>query len=165
VDLEGCGLLIDPDAIAYSMNPSDTQSVAFGAGREALRRTAEYLSRQESFAVETTLSSHTSLALIRDARSRGYETRLIYVALNTPEKNIVRVRSRVQRGGHFIPDVDVRRRYQRSIANLPKAIRTVDLAGIYDNSGDGHRLALLVKNGVVVECATDLPWWVQSMPR
>ncbi len=62
------------------MNPSDAQSVAFAAGREALRRIEEYLSRRESFAVETTLSSRASLALIKDARSRGYQTRLIFVA-------------------------------------------------------------------------------------
>jgi predicted ABC-type ATPase len=113
--------------------------------------------------VETTLSSRASLAMIRDARRRGYEIRLIYVALNSPEKNIVRVRNRARLGGHFIPDADVRRRYERSMANPPKALRAVDLAEIYDNSGDRHRLVLVVRRGVVVERAADLPWWVQSL--
>ncbi len=163
VELRGRGILVDPDAVARELNPSDPQSVALAAGREVLRRIEEYFSKGESFAVETTLSSHASLALLDDARSRGYETHLIFVALNTPEKNISRVRSRAQRGGHFIPDVDVRRRYSRSLANLKLAIRKVDFAKVYDNSGEAHQLVLAARNGIVVHRAVELPQWLQGL--
>lgn len=95
------------------------------------------------------------------ARSLGYEVHLIFVALDSPERCIARIRARALRGGHFIPDADVRRRYKRSIANLPEAIRAADIAKVYDNSGDEHRLILTVKEDVVVSRSKELPRWAQ----
>ena len=122
------------------MSPSDPRGAAIPAGREVLRRIDAYLESGDSFAVETTLSSHASLGLIGRARSRGYEIHLTFVALDSPEQCIARIRTRALRGGHSIPDADVRRRYFRSVANLPEAVRAADVAKLYDNSGDEHRL-------------------------
>lgn len=163
VELRGRGILVDPDAVARELNPSNPQSVALAAGREVLKRIQEYFERSETFAVETTLSSHASLALIEDARKRGYETHLIFVALNSPEKNVARVRSRAQLGGHFIPDEDVRRRYYRSIANLRLAIRKVDVAKVYDNSGQAHQLVLTARNGVITSRSNKPPVWLPDL--
>jgi predicted ABC-type ATPase len=143
------------------MNPSNRQNVAIAAGREVLKRIDGYLSRSESFAVETTLSSRSSLGLIDEARSRGYEIHLIFVALDSPERCIARIRTRAMRGGHFIPNDDVRRRYRRSLANLSEALRAVDVATVYDNSGSEHRLVLTVRSGVVISRAIELPRWAQ----
>lgn len=71
VDLEGRGLLVDPDLIARMLSESNPRGVAIAAGRQALRRIADCLNRKESFAVETTLSSRNSLDLIDRARSSG----------------------------------------------------------------------------------------------
>ena len=161
VDLEGRGLLLDADAIARALNPSDPQSVAIAAGREVLKRISGYLRRGESFAVETTLSSRGSLRLIDEARSRGYETHLTFVALDSPEQCIARIGTRVLRGGHFILDADVRRRYKRSIANLPEALRAVDIAKVYDNSGYEHRLVMTAKSGVIIGRSKELPHWAE----
>jgi predicted ABC-type ATPase len=51
------------------MNPS---AAPIAAGGEVLRRTADYLNRGATFAVETTLSSRNRVDLIRQAKSRGY---------------------------------------------------------------------------------------------
>ncbi len=115
--------------------------------------------------IETTLSSRSSLNLIDKARSEGYETHLIFVALDSPERCIARIRTRVLRGGHFIPDADVRRRYKRSMAALPEALRAVDLAKVYDNSGDEHQLVLIVESGVVKSRSGELPRWLQDANR
>jgi predicted ABC-type ATPase len=161
VGLKDRGLLLDADAIARVMNPANPRSVAIAAGREILKRIEECLGRNESFAVETTLSSRNSFALIDEARVRGYEIHLTFVALDNPERCITRIRSRALRGGHFIPNADVRRRYERSIANLAEAVQAVDVAKVYDNSGDEHRLVLTVNAGVVTSRSEDLPSWVQ----
>ena len=95
------------------------------------------------------------------ARELGYEIHLIFVALDNPERCIARIRARSLRGGHFIPDADVRRRYKRSIANLPEALRAADIAKVYDNSGDKHRLVLTVQRGVVINRLAALPPWAQ----
>jgi predicted ABC-type ATPase len=107
VDLEDRGLLLDADAIARILDPVNPQTAAIAAGKEILRRIRECLARSESFAVETTLSSRTSLALMDRASARGYEIHLTFVALDSPERCIARIRTRVLRGGHSIPDADV----------------------------------------------------------
>ena len=126
-------------------------------------RIREYLHRGASFAVETTLSGRSIMTLMADARSRGYEIHLLFVALNSPEKSITRIRTRAERGGHFIPDVDVKRRYTRSLANLVEAIRLADIARIYDNSGDEHRAILMARSGVVLWRTTPLPRWAEFL--
>ena len=131
------------------------------AGRDVLKRTADYLSRGLSFAVETTLSSHGRVDLIRKAKSRGYEIHLLFIGLESSERCITHIRNRAARGGHFIPDADVRRRYVRSVANAAQALRSVDVIKFYDNSGDGARLILVAYAGMVVWQGEPFPKWVK----
>lgn len=161
VEFAGRDRLLDPDAIARRLNPLNPSAAAIAAGREVLRRTADYLNRGLSFAVETTLSSRSRVDLIREAKSRGYETHLLFVGLGSPERCITRIRNRAARGGHFVPDADVRRRYARSVANAAEALRLADTAKFYDNSGGGHRLVLVANAGVVVWRAKVVPEWVK----
>ena len=161
VEFEGLVRLLDPDAIARELNPLHPSAAAIAAGREVLTRTADYLSRRETFAIETTLSSRGRIDLIRQAKSLGYKVHFLFVALHSPERCIARVRNRAARGGHFIPDADVRRRYFRSVANAAAALRLADIAKFYDNSGDGHRLILIAKAGIVVWQEEPLPGWVK----
>ena len=144
VDFEGRGQLLDPDSISRGLNPLNPSAKAVAALRDVLKRTADYLNRGVSFAVETTLSSRGRVDLIRKAKSRGYEIHLVSIGLDSPERCIARVRNQAALGGRFIPDAGVRRRYARSIANAAQALRLADVAPFYDNSGDAHRLILVV---------------------
>jgi predicted ABC-type ATPase len=128
-----------------------------------LTLTQDYLAREASFAVETTLAGRGTLKLMAEARSNGYKIHLIFIALGSPEKSISRIRTRAERGEHFVPDVDVRRRYVRSLGNLVEAIRLADISEVYDNSGDGHRAILVAKAGVVVWRSTPLPRWAEFL--
>ena len=56
LEFEGRDNLLDADAIAKRMNPSNPRQTAVAAGRELIRRTREYLENRESFAIETTLA-------------------------------------------------------------------------------------------------------------
>ena len=114
-----------------------------------------------SFAVETTLAGHGKLELFRQAKSRGFEVHLMFIGLDTPEQCVGRIRNRVAKGGHFVPDADVMRRFARSVANAVHALPLADIAKFYDNSGSGHRLVLIAKAGVVVWQAERLPGWVK----
>lgn len=69
-----------------------------------------------------------------DARRLGFDVILIYVATNNSDINIARVNNRVLLGGHDVPEEDIRRRYERSLANLPLAVSRSDYALIFDNS-------------------------------
>ncbi len=161
LDLVGRDRLLDPDAVARRLNPLNPSAVAIAAGREVLERTAEYLSQGLSFAVETTLSSHGRVGLIRDAKSRGYETHLVFIGLGSPDRCITRIKNRVERGGHYVPDADVRRRYVRSIANSVEALQLADTAKFYDNSRDKARLVLVAIAGTVVWRAKAFPAWLK----
>lgn len=119
-EFEGRDRLLDPDEIARSLNPLNPSAAAIAAGRDVLKRTVDYLNRALSFAVETTLSSHGRVNLIHKAKSRGYRVHLPFIGLDSPGRCIARIRNRAARGGHFIPDADVRRRYVRSVANALK---------------------------------------------
>jgi predicted ABC-type ATPase len=160
VEFVGRERLLDPDAIARRLNPMNPSAAAIAAGREVVLRTADYLDRGLSFAVETTLSSRSRVDLIREAKSRGFETHLVFIGLGSPDRCISRIKNRVSRGGHFVPDTDVRRRYARSIANAEVALRLADTAKFYDNCGAGHRLVLVANAGVVVWRAKLVPEWL-----
>ena len=160
-EFEGRDRLLDPDAIARELNPLNPSMAAVAAGREVLTRTAEYLHLGVSFAIETTLSSRGRLELIRRAKSHGYAVHLLYIAVDSAERSISRVRNRAAQGGHFIPEADVRRRYARSTANAIEALRLVDAAKFYDNSEDRARLFLIMNEGVVIWRAERFPEWVR----
>ena len=162
LEFEGRDRLLDPDSIARGLSPENPPAAAITAGRTVLRRTADYLNRGVSFAIETTLSSPGRMDLIRKARARGYEIRLLFIGLDSPERCISRIRNRAALGGHFIPDADVRRRYARSAANAGKALRLADSARFYDNSGDSARLILVARAGIVVWQADTIPGWLRS---
>lgn len=160
IKFEGRENFLNPDDIAIQLSPSDPQKSALAAGRQVLERTQANLQAGISFAVETTLSSKQPLDTICKAKESGFHVNVIYVALNEPEKNILRVADRVASGGHNVPDEDVRRRYGRSLANAPEALRLAHEAVVYDNSGLRHKKVLEVRNGIVTWRTDKMPDWV-----
>lgn len=83
--------------------------------------------------------------------------------MKNPDLNIQRVYERVTSGGHFVPDEDVRRRYERSLSNAAPAIKLADLAVLFDNSGNHHRKVAEIANGRVIWQAPDLPEWARRV--
>ncbi|PYR21634.1 MAG: ZTL protein, partial [Acidobacteria bacterium] len=54
--------------------------------------------------------------------------------LSSPELHIARVRARVARGGHDIPEEKIRERYDQSRINLIELMPKVTELRVYDNS-------------------------------
>ena len=88
------------------------------------------------FAFETTLGGNTMTSLLREALEEGVEVRMWYVGLATPELHIARVRARVARGGHDIPESKIRERYERSRVNLIRLLPHLTELRVFDNSVD-----------------------------
>ncbi len=83
-----------------------------------------------------------------DAHERGFDVALIYVGTSDPSINVARVAKRVRLGGHDVPEIDIRRRYERSLLNLPIAIARADVSIIFDNStNDGYQLVAVFNHG------------------
>ena len=77
---------------------------------------------------------------------------MLYIGLEGPRLAAQRVADRVRKGGHFIPDADIERRYLRTLRQLVPTLALVDHAMAYDNSriaDGGYRLILEAHAGVL----------------
>lgn len=92
------------------------------------------IERLKSFTFETVMSFPDKIEVLSKAQSKGYRTYLYYVATENPEINISRVRYRVSRGGHSVPEDKIVSRYKRSLDLLKQAIKFTHRAYIFDNS-------------------------------
>jgi predicted ABC-type ATPase len=161
--IEGKDRLLDTDAIAKGINCSDPGQAAVAAGREVILRMREYIRERESFAIETTLAGCGTVAAIKSASEAGFALRLVYICLDNPERCIRRVQERAAQGGHDVADADVRRRYVRSLTNLPKVLHFVTQAVVYDNSGPEPQRMIEVQDGTITWQATNQSLWVRQL--
>jgi len=141
-----CKEFVNADNIAAGISPFQPDKVAIEAGRLMLKRINDLIKVKVDFAIETTLSSRNYISKIKEFKKEGYEVILIYFWLNTPLLAIERIKQRVKRGGHFIPDDIVIRRYMRGIKNLLQYfIPLCDYWLIFDNSNEN---AIMVAEGI-----------------
>jgi len=155
--------VVNPDTIAQRLDRAnaDTPSVMLRAGRlAAVERRTLILARQ-NFGMETTLTGHSELRIMADAREAGYKVTLVFLGLADVFTSLARVRERVARGGHNVPPAIVQRRYARSLAHLPAAIGFADRCFVLDNTGRRHRLLLTIDGGQVRHVSRDLPGWLR----
>jgi predicted ABC-type ATPase len=135
-----CKIFINADLIAADMSPLSPDTAAFPAGRLMLEQIALRAKRHEDFGFETTLSGHGHLNLIRQLKREGYEVVFFFVCLPTVEMSLSRVRDRVLRGGHDIPEDVVRRRFGRSIQNFFRGyLPFADSWTLFDKFGHGPK--------------------------
>ena len=62
-----------------------------------------------------------------------------------------RIKNRVARGGHSVPPDRIEKRYEGSLEQLMPAIRLVDRAYLFDNSGKNHQLVATFNAGHLEE--------------
>lgn len=127
---------INADEIARDLCPSNVESVAFEAGRMMLQEIDHRLEENESFCIETTLSTRHYSSLIKRAQDKGFKVALFFYWIDSPEFAVKRVAARHRAGGHTIPEDVIHRRYHRGIINLFSIyIPIVDYWRIDDNNG------------------------------
>lgn len=117
-ELLNCYEFVNADNIARGLSPFNVEKVAIEAGRIMLHRINELMEQKVDFAIETTLSSKNYIRLVKEAHAVGYKVSLIFIWLESPQHALERVAVRVERGGHFIKDDDVIRRYYRGVQHL-----------------------------------------------
>lgn len=130
-----CMNFINPDLIAGGLSPFDASLAMVRAGRLVLDGIKTHIRRRDDFAFETTLSGRTYLSVIQSMRARDYCVHMLYLWISSPELALQRIRERVKRGGHGVPESDVRRRYGRTLRNLFCVYRRhLDSLHFFDNS-------------------------------
>jgi predicted ABC-type ATPase len=130
--------VFDPDKATLriqSANPSVTQEQANSAAwRQGKRLLQRAIAERLVFAFETTLGGETITTLLEMALFKGIEVRVWYVGLRDVGLHIERVRARVARGGHDIPEARIRHRYDSSRLNLIRLMPRLTELRVYDNT-------------------------------
>lgn len=130
--------IINPDALAARIVECEGLGLS-DANLEAVRRIEDWLDTSidayQTVGVETVLSTDKYRRLVEAAKRRSFEIRLIYVILDSPDRNIERVRLRVLKGGHDVPEAKIRSRYERSLKQLPWFLSQAESAWLFDNPG------------------------------
>ncbi len=121
-----------------AMTPFLANSHAWSLGKEMLE---DAIARRRTFAFETTLGGNTITALLLRAAGEGLAVRIGYVGLDSVERNLARVRQRVARGGHDIPEADIRRRWDGSRRNLIGLLPSVERLRLLDNAREADPMA------------------------
>jgi len=143
-----CREFVDADLIAAGLSPFAPERAAFEAGRIMLARVRELAARRENFSFETTLSGRAYAPLLRELRAAGWRIRLDFLWI--PDLGITRsrVRQRVTKGGHNIPDDVQQRRFHLGVRNLAELYRPLlDWWRLYDNTGGSPHLVMEEMDG------------------
>jgi predicted ABC-type ATPase len=112
------GIYLGADAIAAELAPQDPASAAIEAGRIFLQRLSAYLSSDGRIVVESTLAGKSLARYLERAKAAGFTITVVFVFLDSADENVARVRERVKKGGHDVPEADIRRRFSRSFHNF-----------------------------------------------
>jgi predicted ABC-type ATPase len=113
--------------------------------------------------VETVLSTDKYRRLVTAARGLRFLVRLTYVILDSPQRCIERVRQRVKKGGHAVPEDKIVERYTRSLDQLPWFLDQADEAWLLDNSDASLRLMGHKRDGVITLDPKTLPQVVEAV--
>lgn len=127
---------INADEIKKSLKCSDLE-----AAEIAERQREEHLANMSEFCFETVLSTERNIRLLERAKSKGYFIRCYYILTVDPYINVQRVKSRVESGGHDVPEEKIIARYDRALELVKKVVKISDVCHIYDNSHrEPHRI-------------------------
>ena len=157
--------LVNADEIGAERWPDAQSERAYEAAALAAERRAELISARRSFATETVFSHPSKLDLLASARSAGYEIMVTFVLVASAGLARARVASRVEVGGHAVPDDKIVARYERMRPLAVRAVKMADRAFVVDNTDPRRPLrdVLLFERGEPTWRAADLPGWVADL--
>jgi predicted ABC-type ATPase len=138
--------IINPDLLTQRIQQVEKLSL-HEANMQAVTRIEAWLeasiSAHQTVGVETVLSTDKYRRLVEAAKAREFTSQ-------SADLNIQRVRLRVGKGGHDVPEESIRKRWTRSLAQLPWFLDQADQAALFDNSGAVPQLVGRKETGEVV---------------
>ena len=135
------GEYINADDIKRDEGCSDLE-----AAQKATYLREEAVKSGRDFTFETVLSSHRNIELLKTAKKHGYWIEVVFVLTSDANINVTRVKSRVKKGGHDVPEDKIRSRYVKSLANLKELFKFCDVINVVDNSTDKAELIISLKD-------------------
>ena len=148
---------INADEIKKNLKCSDLE-----AAQLAEKQREEHILHMNEFCFETVLSTTRNLKLLAKAKEKGYFIRCYYILTADPIINVWRVMSRVESGGHDVPEEKIITRYDKSLALVKDLVLICDVCHIYDNSGSKpFRIFKKRKQQVFYEECSD--WYLEDI--
>ncbi len=109
---------LNADEIAIKLSPDHIEKIRLLAGKIFFEKIKDYIVSNKSFVVETTLAGKYLVHIINELKKNDYRIELIYIFVESVEEAIYRVDIRVKKGGHSVPQEDIKRRFMRSKINF-----------------------------------------------
>ena len=158
------GRFLNPDDIAQTLR-GVPPAREFQAGRETLRQSRTLIASRTTFSRESTLSSNEILRTMQAAQAAGFTVVLYFIGVAALETSKRRVRSRVARGGHDIPEPIQTRRFAKTFTTAARAAQLTELTYFFDNAGREPRLVGLTERGNVVYVDRQTAPWIERVTR
>jgi predicted ABC-type ATPase len=140
-------VFVNADLIAQERWPEDPESHSYDAARIAEATRSALIEIGGQFIAETVFSHPSKVALVGQAQEAGYFVAL-HVLMVPEHVAVARVAARIERGGHSVPEIKIRERYQRLWPLVAVAATKAQSAAFWDNSTlDGPELVAELASG------------------
>ncbi|MEM6770951.1 MAG: AAA family ATPase, partial [Bacteroidota bacterium] len=135
---------LNADELAKRYADRGEDNAMIKGGREFFRLLNQALDMREDVVIETTLSGSYTSKVARRARRNGYSVEVVYIFLGSENQCVDRVRIRTRKGGHHVPEEDIRRRFGRSLLNFRFDLSEfADVWFLYYNGGQSYQQVAL----------------------
>ncbi len=151
------GIILDIDKLNAENNGNK-----IAGGKIASVKINECLKNGYSFTQETTLSGNKTVRTAKAARDLGYTVKLYYIGLDTAAESLKRIKNRVEKGGHDIPEEIVQKRFENRFKSLKAVLPYCNNAVFYDNS-NGFTEVAEYKNGRICIKTENIPEWINEL--
>ena len=143
---------LNADEIAKSLSAENPGKKKISAGKLFFQRLNEAVAQDKSLLIESTLSGRYLQKLFETWRKQNYQIRIVFLFVESTEILIERIAERVKKGGHFVPDGDVRRRFGRGKQNFWSVYKNLadEWFLFYNMQNDFQLIATGEKNKIVV---------------
>lgn len=153
--LSDAGLrFINADELSASLGLSPYEAAELAA---SVRR--ELVNQRESFIFETVLSDPVGekVEQLASYAALGYTVVLIFIRIGSADQSSRRVAIRVCQGGHDVPEDKLRARFERTLANLQRAIEWLPHVIVFSNEdlSNPYQLIAAYENGQAMEQKKD----------
>lgn len=153
------GTVVDTDIITANLGGSRIKG-----GKRAVNIIEDCFQKGVNLTQETTLSGKKPVQTAIRAKELDYFVRLYYVGVSTDEESLLRIKNRVRKGGHDIPEGDVRRRFAKRFEDLKKLLPYCDEVNFYDNE-NGFNHVGEYKNGKIILFGENAPEWLKDFKK
>jgi predicted ABC-type ATPase len=156
---------INADQIQKTELQDQSMNAAYEAARIAETRRQDKIANKQSFVTESTFSHPAKLELIKHAKAAGFRVIVYHVNVRTANISVARVASRVESGGHNVPEDKIRERFERNQHLIKEAVLRADRAFVFDNSALNKHPSLSMEflEGQVARVSGNVPEWARSL--